>query len=271
VIQNERNDFIDLNNYPPFAPDHCLYSALEISRGCKFGCTFCQTPKLFGKKVRIRRPKTIIKWAKHLLSKRDTWDFRFITPNAFGYGAKTASKPNIPILEELLEGINALEARKRKRIFLGTFPSEVRPESVTEETLALTKKYCFNDNLTMGAQTGSPRILRAIKRGHTLEDVRQAVDLASAFDFIMNVDFIIGFPEETAEDQYLTLDFCKELIKKGCKIHMHYLIPLPGTAYQNILPRPIEEEILQILRKWSNDGQIFGSWQHQYDKIARGL
>lgn len=270
TVQPENNT-ICLNDYPPFAPKHELYSALEITRGCKYNCKYCQTPRLFGRNVRFRKPENVIKWGKFLLKKRANWDFRFITPNAFGYGSKKASEPNLEMIEELLSGLDSLQADKRKRIFFGTFPSEIRPESVTDGTLSLTKKYCDNNNLTIGAQTGSPKIMKEIQRGHTIEKVIDAVDLAISYGFKLNVDFIIGFPEETTEDQELTLQLCKEFIKKGCKIHMHYLIPLPGTAYENVEPSKIDDDILQILREWSNTGKIFGSWQHQYDLIVRNI
>lgn len=267
LIHCPKNEDIILDDYPPFAPQHELYSAIEITRGCKYRCKYCQTPNLFGRDVRYRSPENVIKWGKFLLTKRENWDFRFITPNAFGYGSLKSTEPNLKMIKELLSGLNSLEAKKRRRIFFGTFPSEVRPESVTEGTLNLTKEFCHNDNLTMGAQSGSPRILKLIRRGHTVEKVISAVDLANEFSFKMNVDFIIGYPEETEEDQYLTLDLCKELIKKNCKIHMHYLIPLPGTDYANKTPSPISSNILQTLRKWSNEGIIFGSWQYQYDTV----
>lgn len=263
-----RNEPIDLNDYPPFAPDKGLYSAIEITRGCKFGCTYCQVPSLFGKSVRYRSPENIIKWGKFLLSKRDIWDFRFISPNAFGYGSRKSSEPNIAKITKMLSGLHNLKAKNRKRIFFGTFPSEVRPESVTEETLRITQEFCDNDNLTMGAQSGSPNILASIRRGHTVEQVLDAVDLANKYNFTMNVDFILGFPDETKDDQFETIDLCKELIAKKSKIHMHYLIPLPGTKYENIKPKTISPEILKILRRWSNDGIIFGSWQHQYKKVT---
>ena len=32
--------------------------------------------------------------------------------------------------------------------------------------------------------------------------------------------------------------------------------------------KEIPDEILKILRRWSNDGTIFGSWQHQYEKVT---
>lgn len=263
-----RNEPIDLNDYPPFAPDKGLYSAIEITRGCKFGCTYCQVPSLFGKSVRYRSPENIIKWGKFLLSKRDIWDFRFISPNAFGYGSRKSSEPNIAKITKMLSGLHNLKAKNRKRIFFGTFPSEVRPESVTEETLRITQEFCDNDNLTMGAQSGSPNILASIRRGHTVEQVLDAVDLANKYNFTMNVDFILGFPDETKDNQFETIDLCKELIAKKSKIHMHYLIPLPGTKYENIKPKTISPEILKILRRWSNDGIIFGSWQHQYKKVT---
>lgn len=266
-----RNEPIDLNDYPPFAPEKGLYSAIEITRGCKFGCTYCQVPSLFGKSVRYRSPENIIKWGKFLLSKRDIWDFRFISPNAFGYGSKKSSEPNIKKMTQMLSGLHNLKAKNRKRIFFGTFPSEVRPESVTEETLRITQEYCDNDNLTMGAQSGSPKILASIRRGHTVEQVLDAVDLANKYNFTMNVDFILGFPDETEEEQFETINLCKELITKKSKIHMHYLIPLPGTKYENIKPKTISPKILKILRRWSNDGIIFGSWQHQYEKVTNQI
>ncbi|MGC9779289.1 MAG: TIGR04013 family B12-binding domain/radical SAM domain-containing protein [Candidatus Heimdallarchaeota archaeon] len=267
VVIRPKNKPIILDEYPPFAPNYELYSALEITRGCKFGCTYCQVPSLFGKTIRYRSPENAIKWGKFLLSKRETWDFRFITPNAFGYGSKKSSEPNVNYIKKLLSGLKKLEAKKRRRIYFGTFPSEVRPESVTEDTLNLTKEYCDNDNLTMGAQSGSPKILKKIKRGHTVEQAINAVDLANDFGFVMNVDFILGFPEETIEEQYETIDLCKQLIAKNCRIHMHYLIPLPGTKYFNSKPTSIALEILKTIRKWSNDGVIFGSWQHQYNLV----
>ncbi|HUT79588.1 MAG TPA: TIGR04013 family B12-binding domain/radical SAM domain-containing protein [Candidatus Bathyarchaeia archaeon] len=270
LIPNQKNDPINLDAYPPFAPKKELYSALEITRGCNFGCKYCQVPTLFSRPARHRSPENVIKWGEFLLTKRENWDFRFITPNAFGYGAKKSSEPNVEMIKKLLSGLHNLQAKKRKRIYFGTFPSEVRPESVTNDTLNLTKEFCHNDNLTMGAQSGSPKVLQQIKRGHTVEDVISAVDLARSYGFTMNIDFILGFPEEADEDQYLTMDLCKKLVKKDCKIHMHYLIPLPGTEYANVKPRPIVPDILKTIRKWSNDGIIFGSWQHQFTKVRKG-
>ena len=67
-------------------------------------------------------------------------DVRFISPNAFSYGSINGRKPNIRAIEELLEGIRGIIGPKG-RIFFGTFPSEVRPEFVSEDILEVIKKY----------------------------------------------------------------------------------------------------------------------------------
>lgn len=88
-----------------------------------------------------------------------------------------------------------------KRFFFGTFPSEVRPEFVTEESVELVRKYCANDSLSLGAQSGSGRILKEIRRGHTVEDSISAVECCLEHEIVPAVDFIFGLPTETEEDQ----------------------------------------------------------------------
>ena len=86
------------------------------------------------------------------------------------------------------------------RVFFGSFPSEIRPEHMTVEALRLVKRYCANDNLIVGAQSGSERVLEAAKRGHGVEEVRRAVRIGIAEGFRINVDMIFGMPGEEPAD-----------------------------------------------------------------------
>ena len=81
--------------------------------------------------------------------------------NAFSYGSKDGRELNLSELENLLYSVKKLLGNKG-RIFFGSFPSEVRPEHVTEETLLLAKQYINNDNLIIGVQTGSKSLLDSI-------------------------------------------------------------------------------------------------------------
>jgi len=72
---------------------------------------------------------------------------------------------NLDAIEKLLEELSKKTRNIGGRIFLGSFPSEVRPEHVTEESIKLLRKYVANKSIIMGAQSGSEEILRRINRG----------------------------------------------------------------------------------------------------------
>ncbi|PMP68522.1 MAG: TIGR04013 family B12-binding domain/radical SAM domain-containing protein, partial [Thermodesulfobacterium geofontis] len=195
LIYTGRSKKVDLNSYPPFSLKLNRINPIEITRGCPFGCYYCQTPRIFGKSIRHRSIENILKYVE-LLLKRGIKDFRFITPNAFSYGSPDGKTLNLEALETLLKELYKLVKPFGGRIFFGSFPSEVRPEHVTEETLALVKNYTDNDNLVIGAQSGSNRILELCKRGHTVEDVYRAVKLTIKAGLKAKVDFIFGLPGE---------------------------------------------------------------------------
>ncbi|MEO0130789.1 MAG: TIGR04013 family B12-binding domain/radical SAM domain-containing protein, partial [candidate division WOR-3 bacterium] len=218
---------LNLDKFITFSERYKKFGPIEISRGCPFGCYFCQTPFLFGKNMRHRSIDSILKLVE-ILIRNNKRDIRFITPNSFAYGSIDGKSINYSELEELLKNIRNL-IKNKGRIFLGTFPSEVRPEFVNEETISLIKKYCDNDNLVIGAQSGSERILKMINRGHKIEDIYKATEITIKNNLKANLDFIFGFPNEKEEDIKETIKVIKDLIKIGARIHLHTFIPLPQT------------------------------------------
>jgi B12-binding domain/radical SAM domain protein len=263
---------IDLDKYPPFAIKHNKFGPIEITRGCPYVCYFCQTPFIFGAKVRHRSIEKIIKYVE-IMKSRNLTDIRFITPNAFSYGSHDGKTLNIDKLEELLASIRET-IKPRGRIFFGTFPSEVRPEHVTEETIGLILKYADNDNIIIGAQSGSQRILDLSHRGHTVEDVYRAVELTIRAGLKANVDFIFGLPGETEEDIRQTIKVMKDLIKMGARIHAHTFMPLPGTPFAKQPPGKIHRLIYKELKKLVPKGVVYGNWREQEriaEKIAKYL
>ncbi|MCS7199899.1 MAG: TIGR04013 family B12-binding domain/radical SAM domain-containing protein [Caldimicrobium sp.] len=255
-------DPVDINEWAPLSLKFNKIGPLEITRGCPFLCKYCQTPRLFGRKVRHRSIEKILSYAQALLE-RGIKDLRFITPNAFSYGSKDGKTVNIEELRLLLKDLHTLVRYFGGRIFFGTFPSEVRPEHVSEETVALIKTYCHNDNLVIGAQTGSERMLTSIQRGHTLEEVRRAVKLTIKAGLKAKVDFIFGLPGETEEDIRATVAFMEELVRLGAIIHAHSFMPLPQTPFKKAPAGKIKPEVLQFIKKFLPKGQVFGVWEQQ--------
>ncbi|BBL65897.1 TIGR04013 family B12-binding domain/radical SAM domain-containing protein [Methanosarcina mazei] len=241
---------VNLDSYPCFNPKK-LRAPIEISRGCPWGCKYCQTPRLFGREVRHRSIDSILKNAQHYN------DLRFIASNAFAYGSD-GIHPRFDKVEKLLSALHKLPDKK---IFFGTFPSEVRPEFVTEESVELVRKYCANDSLSLGAQSGSDRILKEIRRGHTVEDSISAVECCLEHDIMPAVDFIFGLPTETEEDQEKSLELVRWICEKGGTVRAHYMTTLPGTPYASSVPSEVSGRVRRELGKLALGGKLTGYWE----------
>ncbi|MCZ7399123.1 MAG: TIGR04013 family B12-binding domain/radical SAM domain-containing protein [Candidatus Methanoperedens sp.] len=246
IVFTGKRDDIDLDRYPAFDPD-IMYSTIEITRGCPFNCSYCSTPQLFGHRMRHRSIDAITRYAQFLV------DVRFTSPNAFAYGSD-GRHPRPEKVEALLKAL------PYKRAFFGTFPSEVRPEFISDRLLELVSEYCANTTLNMGGQSGSQRMLDMINRGHTVEDIISGAEKCLRHGFTPVVDFIFGIPHETEDDQHETLKLIKWLTGKGAKVHSHYFMPLPGTPLANLAPAPLSRQVEKVMGELALHGKVTGIW-----------
>jgi radical SAM superfamily enzyme YgiQ (UPF0313 family) len=171
---------------------------------------------------------------------------RLLSPNAFSYGSSDGRVLNLKAVRELLSGLRAGVPHDAKIIF-AHFPSEVRPEHVTKETLDLLQEFADNDEIVIGAQSGSERMLEACHRSHDVESVLTAVSLARRYGYKIIVDFIFGLPGETAADIKETLAAMNRIVDMGARIHPHIFAPLPQTAFAKAPPGVISPEIANAL------------------------
>lgn len=246
IVYTGKRDDVDLDMYPAFDPD-IMYSTIEITRGCPFACAYCQTPQLFGHRMRHRSIDGIARYAQFL------GDVRFTSPNAFAYGSD-GIHPRPDKIEALLKAL------PYKRAFFGTFPSEVRPEFISDRLLELVSDYCANTTLNMGGQSGSQRILDMINRGHTVDDIIAGAEKCLQHGFTPVVDFIFGIPHETEDDQHENLKLIKWLTRKGAKVHSHYFTPLPATPFENLSPAPLSRQVGRIMGELALHGKVTGIW-----------
>jgi B12-binding domain/radical SAM domain protein len=195
-------------------------------------------------------------------------DYRFISPTSFSYGSQDESV-NLDAIESLLSAVKSA-AGKESRVFFGTFPSEVRPEHVSTEALKMLKKYVYNDNLIIGGQSGSQKILAASHRGHSVEVISQAVEISLAAGFVPNVDFLFGMPGETEDDAQATSALMEKLANMGAKIHSHTFMPLPGTPFKTKPPGELDKATQQQIVRLTAQGKAYGQWKKQI-QVARQL
>ena len=256
---------VTLDDYPPICVEKKLFMPIEISRGCPFNCGYCQTPQLAGKIVRHRSIDSIVEYQKAAVMHNKTVS-RFITPNAFGYASKNGVTPNVAAIDELLFKIKSTGVTE---IYFGTFPSDVRPESITDEVMKVVKKYVDHNYLVIGAQSGSNRILNMIQRGHTVEKVEEALEILANNGFYAKVDFIFGFPFETKQDVEETFKFIEKIVKRyNAKVHAHTFMPLPGTPLFEYGPGTLKEYQRKFLGQLATKGLLDGYWTEQ-EKLAQ--
>jgi tRNA-2-methylthio-N6-dimethylallyladenosine synthase len=93
--------------------------------------------------------------------------------------------------------------------------------------VACLDKVC--KNITLPAQAGSNEILKAMRRGYTIEDYRQLVnDIRNKIPGVGLVsDIIVGFPSETEAQFQQTVNLLAEL--KFDTVHLAAYSPRPGT------------------------------------------
>ena len=267
LVSNGPGERRPLDDFPAFNARARKWNALEITRGCIYACSFCQTPFLFKARFRHRSVENVRAHVACLRKSGTLRYLRFLTPTCLSYGSADRSA-NLEAVEELLAAVR--EELPEGLIYFGTFPSECRPEHVTPAALRILNRNVDNRQLVIGGQSGSDRMLERMHRGHSVEDVRAAVRACREEGFLPDVDLLFGLPGETAEDRALTLAFARELADLGARIHSHSFMPLPGTPLAASEPEPVEEPMRLELMRLESSGAMHGQWRAQ-ERIAREL
>lgn len=252
---------VDLERFEPDARRFRRYGPLEITRGCPYGCRFCQTGDLMGRGVRHRSIAAIEETIRRADSEFKVRFFRALTPNALSYGSQGGVIPDLGAVEGLLSMLRRI--LPDGKIYMGYFPSEVRPNNVTDESAALLRRFVDNDDIVIGAQTGSDAMLKHAHRGHNVEQVTKAVETLHRHGFIANVDFICGMPGETREDIRLSIAFMEKLADMGAKVNVHSFMPLPQTPWAGEPGGKVDSETAALIRKLTPKGVVYGDWVRQ--------
>ncbi|MFV2013913.1 MAG: TIGR04013 family B12-binding domain/radical SAM domain-containing protein [Candidatus Heimdallarchaeota archaeon] len=256
--RTKKPELINLDDFPPFSYKHRLIRPIEITRGCAWNCRFCQI-RSRGIPVRHRSIEVILRYVKltvdHFYKRRP--DIRFISPNALSYGSLDGRKLQLDQVEKLLSGIKQIIGEEGK-IYFGSFPSEVRPETITLESVAILKKYTNVEKIIVGGQSGSNSILNFSERGHTVQETERAVKLLIDNGFNVDVDIIFGLPGETDDDVKQTLIHIKYLTDIGATIHSHTFLPLVGTPFASKPGGKINPLYLPVINNLQNSHRLSG-------------
>jgi anaerobic magnesium-protoporphyrin IX monomethyl ester cyclase len=215
-------DLMPPNTYPD-APQGAFYKQFPIApmastRGCPYSCTFCGSPVNMGNRLRFRSLPHVFAEMELLRTKYGVREFHFVD-DMFN-----ASKSRV------IEFCKTLQDKNWQISY--TFPNGLRLNTIDEEMLIAMKNsgaYAF----TVGIESGSPRILKAMKKKLDVDMIREKLNLISSIGLEPSGFFLIGFPGETKEDMQMTLKFAKSLPIK--RAHFSNFLPLPGTEATRLL------------------------------------
>jgi tRNA-2-methylthio-N6-dimethylallyladenosine synthase len=177
-------------------------SWVSISVGCNNTCTFCIVPTLRGSE-RDRRPDEILREIEALVAD-GVLEVTLLGQNVNSYGAEFGDKLAFGKLLRACGGIDGLE---RVRF---TSP---HPRDFTDDVIdAMAETSNVMPSLHMPLQSGSDRILRAMRRSYRAERYLGIIERVRAAmpDAAITTDVIVGFPGETDEDFQHTLDVVRE-------------------------------------------------------------
>jgi B12-binding domain/radical SAM domain protein len=248
-------DPVDIDSFPSFSPKRGMFGPIEITRGCAFACSFCQTSHIFGVQLRHRSIANIVRQTEALRS-TGRKVVRLLSPNAFSYGSADGRRLNLDALRALLAAVrNTVGAGGR--ILFAHFPSEARPEHITGDTLDLLQEFADNDEIVIGAQSGSQRMLEACLRSHAVDSVLEAAALARKYGYKVIVDFIFGLPGESESDERETLAVIEKVVGLGGRIHPHLFAPLPQTAFSAQRPGRLSPMVAQALERLKSLGGVY--------------
>src|SRR6202034_1932120 len=124
--------------------------------------------------------------------------------------------------------------------FTSPHPKDLRPETIEE--MAETPEVC--EQLHLPLQSGSDRVLRAMRRGYTAARYleRLAAARAAIADLAVTTDIIVGFPGETEDDFEATLALCAEAGYDGA--YTFIFSPRPGTRAADMESSFIPAEVI---------------------------
>jgi anaerobic magnesium-protoporphyrin IX monomethyl ester cyclase len=235
IINTEPRPLVDLNKQPPvsyhlvdvekylvgvFGTGHL---GLETSRGCPFRCTYCYNTKVYKSTWRGLTVDETIRRIKILVNDYGIKGVLFSDDNFFGNKER---------------GLSLLKRIKEEN--LGILCSKIDAHisvlsKLTDSELRLLRESGCR-MLMIGVESGSPRILKMLRKELRISDIVRFNKRLLGFDIMPLYFFMMGFPTETFEELSQTISLYLRLTREENQgvSHMNIYTPFPGTELFDI-------------------------------------
>jgi tRNA-2-methylthio-N6-dimethylallyladenosine synthase len=249
-----------LQEFPSALPAtrESAYAAwVSISVGCNNTCTFCIVPALRGKEV-DRRPGDVLAEVTSLVE-QGVLEVTLLGQNVNAYGVSFATDERLRedpttwadqardrrAFAKLLRACGRIDGLERVR-FTSPHPAEFTDDVI--EAMAETPNVC--PTLHMPLQSGSDRMLRAMRRSYRAERYLGIIDRVRAAipHATITTDLIVGFPGETEDDFAATLDVVAQARFASAFTFQYSKRPgTPAADFDGQIPKAVVQERYQRL------------------------
>ncbi len=241
VIHNpDRPMIMNLDSLPPF-PYHLFekdrerypsFGGILTSRGCPYGCIFCSSRSISGRKYRYFSIERVISEIRLLV---------------YTYNQKTIWLMDDNIAADRERFLKLLEAIKNEGLpDEVNFHGSMRGDNIDDEILDKAKAANFK-MIAFGLETGCESLMRLLDKGESVKEVAEAIRKTDQKGIAVASTIIFGLPAETRKDRWETIKMVNSL--PLASVRYNILTPYPGTPVFDVFNRRGE---LLIKRDWEN-------------------
>jgi len=216
---------------------------VSIMEGCSKYCTFCVVPYTRGEEV--SRPVDDVIAEVAGLAERGVKEVNLLGQNVNAYRGRNHLAETIDFAD-LLHLVNLVPGIERIRY------TTSHPVEFTDAIVACYAEIpALVDHLHLPVQSGSDRILMAMKRGHTVLEYKATIRALRKIrpNISLSSDFIIGFPGETETDFAATMKLIEDI---GFDTSFSFIYSArPGTPAAELrdeVPETVKKQRLHILQ-----------------------
>jgi radical SAM superfamily enzyme YgiQ (UPF0313 family) len=226
-------DLVDIERYREAWTKHHGYFSLSLiaTRGCPFGCTWCQK-SVFGRSFRPRSPESVAE-EMAIIKEHYHPDQVRIVDDVLGINRKWVSVWHDAVLD---------------RGAVIPFECLSRADLMDEEMARLLKEAGCR-RIHIGAESGSQRVLDAMNKGITVDEIRRVAELCRDLDIESYYYMMVGYPGEEWEDLQLSVKLLRETRPDVFSTTIAY--PLPGTEFYE-----------QVRDRLTFEGDQMPDWVH---------
>ncbi|MCW9066698.1 MAG: B12-binding domain-containing radical SAM protein [Ignavibacteriaceae bacterium] len=218
-------DLIDISSYQKIWMESHGYLSLNIAttRGCPFKCNWCAKP-IYGNRYNSRSPKKVVEEIEYLMKNFDVNHF-WMCDDIFGL------KPGW--VQEFRDIVKSRKLNFKYKI-------QSRVDLLLQEDTIAALAESGAETVWVGAESGSQKILDAMDKGTTVEQIYDATKLLKKNGIRTAFFLQFGYLGEEKADIDKTINMVLELMPDEIGISVSY--PLPGTKFYDTIKEQLKEK-----------------------------